>query len=118
MPLGEQRIHRDHSVLQHELAQHGLDLGDLIGLIVHRLLGERQAQAMGQGRQQMAPRRALLARAPQRFALESDGGFARRGSRGEADDDLLSPGAQFRFQCVTVHMPKHGVQRRRTGGFG
>src|SRR5262249_54434048 len=79
------------------------------------LLGERQAQAMGQGRQQMDAWRTLLARAPQRFAIESDGGFARRGSRGEADDDLLSPGAQFRFQCVTVYMPKHRVQRRCTG---
>jgi hypothetical protein len=116
MPLGAQRIHRDSPVLQNELAQHGLDLCARIGLIVHCLWGERQAQAMGQSRQHMDARRALLTRAPQRFASESDGGFARRGSRREADDDLLSPGAQCRFPCVTLHMPKPRVQRRCTGG--
>src|SRR5215471_11101429 len=63
----------------------------------------------------MDPRRALLARAPQRFAIESDGGFARRWGRGDCADDLLSPGAQLRFQGVAVHMPKDRMQRRRTG---
>ena len=48
---------------------------------------------------------ALLSRAPQRFAIESDGASPADGPR-DADDDLLSPGAQFRFQCVAVHMPQ------------
>ena len=52
------------TVLQSGLAQHVLDLGDLIGLLVHRLLGERQAQAMGRGRQQMDPRGRASLREP------------------------------------------------------
>ena len=58
----------------------------------------------------------MLAGAPQRFAVEGHGGFARRWSGGGADDDPLRPGAQCRFQCVAVHMSKNRVQRRRTGG--
>ena len=48
MPLGQQGIHREHPVLQDELAQHRLNLGDLIDLGVHRLLGQCQAQVVGQ----------------------------------------------------------------------
>ena len=70
---------------------------------------------MGQGRQQMDPRRALLARAPQRFAIESDGGLARRGGRGEADDDLLSQAPISLPMCHGPHA-KNRVQRSRTGG--
>jgi hypothetical protein len=50
VPLRQQRIHRDHPILQHQLAQHRLDLRDLIGFIIPRLLGQRQAQMVGQGR--------------------------------------------------------------------
>src|SRR5438067_12506151 len=63
----------------------------------------------------MDPRRTLLSRASQRFAIESDSGFVRRWGRRGADDDPLGPGAQFRFYFVAVYVPKDCVQRCRTG---
>ena len=45
---------------QSELAQYRLDLRDLIGLLVHRLLGQGETQMVGQSRQQVDPRSALL----------------------------------------------------------
>ena len=36
VPLGEQRIHRDHPVLQNELAQHSLDLCNKRGKTVQK----------------------------------------------------------------------------------
>ena len=64
MPLGAQRIHRDHAVLQDDRASHRLDLRDFVGLGVHCLLGERQTHVVGQGRQQMDPRGSLLLGTP------------------------------------------------------
>ena len=115
MPLGQQRLHRNHSVLEDELAQYCLDLRDLIGLGVHRLLGQRQAHVVGQGRQQVDPRGTLLSRSPKRFPIKRHGGFGRRGGREGVRNDTFSPLPQFRFQCVTVHAPKDRVQRRGTG---
>ena len=93
--------------------QDGLHLRDLIGFVVHPLLGQRQAQVVGQG-QQADSRSALLARAPQRFAIKRYGGFARRWGYRCADDDPFGPGAQFCFHGVAVHVPQDRVQRRRT----
>src|SRR6476620_6409871 len=63
----------------------------------------------------MDPRRTLLARASQRFAIESDSGLVRRWGRRCAADDPLGPDAQFRFHFVAVYVPKDCVQRCRTG---
>ena len=111
LPLGQQGIHRAYPSRQNELAQHRFDCGDLIGLDVDRLLVQRQTEVVGKGRQQMDPRRALFARAPQRFPIEGDGGLSPRGRRGGTADDALGPGAQFRFEGVVIHVSKDGVER-------
>ena len=100
--------------LQDEMVQDGLNLRDRMGFVVHRLLGQRQPHVVGQSRQPVDSRRALLARAPQRFAIKRHGGCARRWGHGCADDAPLGPGAQCRFHCIAVHVPKDRVQRRRT----
>ena len=85
--MGEQGVHSAYEALQNELVQDGLHLRDLIGFVVHGLLGERQAQAVGQGRQQVDSQERLLARATQRFAIERYGGFAAERRHGCAHDD-------------------------------
>jgi hypothetical protein len=77
MPLGQQGVHRAYPALQNELVQDGLTCVISLVLSSTALLGQRQAHVVGQRRQQMDPRRALLARAPQRFAIKRHGGFAR-----------------------------------------
>ena len=52
LPLGQQGIHGEYPARQDELAQYRLDLRDLTGLIVHRLLGHGETQMVGQSRQQ------------------------------------------------------------------
>ena len=49
LPLGQQGVHRAYPALHNEMVQDGLHLRDLIGCVVHRLLGQRQAQVVGQG---------------------------------------------------------------------
>src|SRR5437763_4065983 len=63
----------------------------------------------------MDPRRTLLSRASQRFAIASDSGFVRRWGRRGADDEPLGPGAQIRFYFGAVYVPQDCGQRCRTG---
>ena len=114
LPLGQQGVHRAYPALQNALVQDGLHRRDRIGFVVHPLLGQRQAQAVGQGRPQVDSRRALLARASQHFAIQRYGGFTRRWRHGCAHDAPFGPGAQCRFYGVAVHVPQDRVQRRRT----
>jgi hypothetical protein len=50
MPLRQQRSHREPPILAHQRAQHRLDLRDLLGFVIHRLLGQRHAHMVRQGR--------------------------------------------------------------------
>ena len=116
MPLGQQGVQRADPALQDELVQDGFNLRNRIGFVVHRVWGQRQAQVVGQGRQQVDARRALLTRAPQRFAIQRYGGFPRRWGPGCADDAPLGPGAQLCFHGIAGHVPQDRVPRRRTRG--
>jgi hypothetical protein len=81
-PLGQQGIHGEHSTRQAKLAQHLLGLRTRMGLLLGCLLGHGKPQAVGQSRSQWAPKSALLAGAPQRFAVEVHGGFIPAGAAG------------------------------------
>ncbi len=61
MPLGQEGIHREHPAWEDELAEHCLDLRDLIGFVAHGLLRQRQTDVVGARGEQMDARRTLLA---------------------------------------------------------
>ena len=111
LPWGQQGIQRDHPTRHDERAQHRLDLCARMGLVVHRLVGQGQAPGVGQGRQPVAPRRAVRARAPQRFPIQRHGRVASRLGWEGADDDPLRPGTPLRFHGVAVSGPTDRVQR-------
>jgi hypothetical protein len=113
LPLGQQGVHRADAALPHAVVQAGRHRRDLLGVVVHPWLGQRQAQAVGQGRHQVDSRRAWLARAPQRLALQRSGGCARRGRHGCAHDAPCGPGAPCGCHGGAVHVPQDRVPRRR-----
>ena len=113
----QQRLHRDHTARQHQLAQHRLDGRDRVGLIRHGLLGQCDAHLGRQGREPVDPWSTLLARAPERFAIERHRRFSRLGSVGSpwrARHDTLGPRPQLRLEPHAVQTPKHQVECRRT----
>ena len=48
LALGQQGVHRDNPALQYQVVQQVESHRDLIRLVIHRLLGQRQAHAVGQ----------------------------------------------------------------------
>jgi len=81
LALGQQSVHGNNPPLKDEVAQQVQGHWDLIGLIIDRLLGKRQAYAMRERRQEMGTRGTLLLAAPQRLAVNGDGLRDRREAR-------------------------------------
>jgi len=50
MALGQGRVHRDNAAFQDQLAQEGLDSCDLIGFVIHALLGQCDSHLVGKRR--------------------------------------------------------------------
>jgi hypothetical protein len=48
MPLGQEGIHGEHPAWQDELAEHRLDLRNLIGFVAHGLLRQCQTDVVGE----------------------------------------------------------------------
>ena len=48
--LGQERVHRDNAAFQDQLAQEGLDSRDLIGFVVHGVLGQRDPHVVRERR--------------------------------------------------------------------
>ena len=86
---------------------------DLIGFVVHPLLGQRQAQVVGQGRQQVDSWSACLREPLQRFAIKRYGGLPAEGATGVL---TMTPSAQAPNFASTASRStcQDRVQRRRT----
>ena len=64
LALGQQGVHRHDPPFQHQMAQQVHGYRDLVGLVIHCLLGQGQAHAVRQRREEMGARSALLLTAP------------------------------------------------------
>ena len=72
LALGPQSVHRHDPPLKDPRAQQVQGHGHFLGLVIHRLVGQRQAHAMRQRREAMRPRGALFLAASQGLALNGD----------------------------------------------
>jgi hypothetical protein len=72
LALGQQSVHGDNPSLKDQVAQQVQGYGNLIGLVIHRLLGERHAHAVRQRREEIDARGALLLAPSQGLAIDGD----------------------------------------------
>jgi len=72
LTLGVERVGSDHGVGEVQAVQQRPELGDLLRLAVHPPLRQHRPAAVGQRRQQVHRRGAVVAAAAQRCAIDRD----------------------------------------------
>jgi len=75
--------------------------GDLIRLVIYRLLSQRQAHAVRQRREEMGARSTLLLAPPQCLAIKGDGILIPLGAR-SLTQEPRSPGPELGFYGLPV----------------
>src|SRR5215475_11507482 len=88
--------------------------GALLGLVIHRLLSQRQAHAVRQRRKPMNARSALLLAPPQGLASKGDGLLGPLGAR-SLTEEPLRPGPELSFDGLPVDVAQDGMQGGGTG---
>jgi hypothetical protein len=117
--LGEQRIHGEDAALQQQPGQEGLGTGDLIGLVAHVRLAQREAQPLAHRAEPVRPRHAALP-TPRSGLPSMATASGSAAPPGGACRTASAQAPKYRFDLRPVQRPKHRVERRgaRRGSVG